>query len=230
MYNSIKMEEGEYFVRILEIESLTHDVYRFHVEKPGGYSFIPGQATDVSINKAELRKLTRPFSFTSLNSDPFLEFSIKFYLYRKRFTNELSKLNPGDELIIRDPFGAIKYNGKGVFIAGGAGITPFISIFRDLTTRNEIEGNVLLFANKTKTDIILEKELKTMLGNNFINILSEENTEGYLYGFITEDLLKSVSGDLNTKFYLCGPPPMMQSVLKILAGMGVLKETITIEM
>jgi ferredoxin-NADP reductase len=48
------------------------------------------------------------------------------------------KVKPGDQLIIRDVWGAITYKGKGVFIAGGAGITPFISIFRDLSARNEL--------------------------------------------------------------------------------------------
>ena len=136
---------------------VTHDVKRFRVEKPEGYSFIPGQATEVSINTPELKDEKRPFTFTCLNREPYLEFTIKIYPSHNGITNELGKLNPGAELIIRDVWGAISYKGKGVFIAGGAGITPFISIFRDLRTKNEISGNTLIFANKTKADIILEK-------------------------------------------------------------------------
>lgn len=47
-------------------------------------------------------------------------------------TNELLSLKAGDNLIVNDIFGAIHYKGEGTFIAGGAGVTPFISIFRDL--------------------------------------------------------------------------------------------------
>jgi len=153
----------EHIVRITGIDQITHDVKRFRVEKPTGYTFIPGQATDVSINTPELKDEKRPFTFTSLNSDSYLEFIIKIYHSRKGITNKIDKLKTGDELIVRDTWGAISYKGKGVFIAGGAGITPFISILRDLKERKELEGNVLLFGNKTRADIIMENELKALL-------------------------------------------------------------------
>ena len=57
-----------------------------------------------------------------------------------------------------------EYKGEGVFIAGGAGITPFLSIFRYLNSKNEINNNILIFANKTKADIIHEEELKSLAG------------------------------------------------------------------
>jgi ferredoxin-NADP reductase len=220
----------EYIVKILSIDQVTHDVKRFRIEKPDGYSFIPGQATEVSVNTPELRNEKRPFTFTCLNGAPYLEFTIKIYPAHNGITNELGKLNPGAELIIRDVWGAISYKGKGVFIAGGAGITPFISIFRDLRIRNEIPGNILIFANKTKADIILESELSEMLGDAFINILSDEKVDKYFHGMISEDFLKVHLGDPDRIFYVCGPPPMMDAVLKILANLGVEKNSITLEL
>jgi ferredoxin-NADP reductase len=220
---------AEYFVKVISTEQVTHDVKRFRVEKPTGYSFIPGQATDVSINTTDLRNKKRPFTFTGLNNEAYLEFTIKIYPSHKGVTNELGKLEPDDELIIRDPWGAISYKGKGVFIAGGAGITPFISIFRDLQTKNEIAGNTLIFANKTKADIILENEFKKLTGLEFINILSDEQAEGYYHGMISEDFLKRNISDFSQKFYLCGPPPMMTAVKKQLANLGVGKNSIVLE-
>jgi hypothetical protein len=220
----------EHIVKIISIEQVTHDVKRFQVEKPEGYSFIPGQATEVSINTLELKNEKRPFTFTCLNREPYLEFTIKIYPSHNGVTNVLGKLKPGAELIIRDVWGAISYKGKGLFIAGGAGITPFISIFRDLRTKNEISGNILIFANKTKADIILEPEFKRMLGKDFINILSDEEVDGYLHGRINEDLLRANTGNLNSKFYLCGPPPMMDAVKIQLANLGVGENSITLEL
>jgi len=222
--------EKEYIVKILDIKQVTHDVKRFQVEKPSGYSFIPGQATEVSINTPELKNEKRPFTFTCLNKESYLEFTIKIYSSRNGVTNELGKLKPGAELIIRDVWGAINYKGKGVFIAGGAGITPFISIFRDLHAKNEIPGNKLLFANKTKADIILETELRSLLGKDFINILSDEKADGYFHGMISEDFLKASIGDFSRNFYVCGPPPMMDAVLKQLANLGVAGNSITLEL
>jgi len=220
----------EHIVSILGIEDVTHDVKRFRVEKPKGYSFIPGQATEVSINTAEFKDERRPFTFTSLNSDTFLEFTIKIYSSRNGVTNALGQVKPGDKLIIRDVWGAITYKGKGVFIAGGAGITPFISIFRGLNARNELAGNTLIFANKTKADIILETELRKMLGSAFINILSDEKSEGYFHGMIDMKFLKSSISDLTGNFYICGPPPMIDAVKIQLAGLGVAEKSFTVEL
>lgn len=220
----------EHIVKILKTEQVTHNVKRFQFEKPDAYSFLPGQATDVSINKPGFRERKNPFTFTSLNSAPYLEFTIKIYPERKAVTNELATLKPGDELIIRDVWGAINYKGKGVFIAGGAGVTPFISILRDLKTRKEVAGNQLLFANKTRADIILENEFRKMLGNNFLNILSDEKADGYYHGYINEEFLKAAVPDLNTNFYVCGPPPMMKAILAQLDSLGVGKNSITLEL
>lgn len=219
----------EHVVKILDTLMITHNVKRFRFEKPEGYSFIPGQATEVSINAPELRNEKRPFTFTCLNSADYLEFTIKIYSDRKGVTYELGKLNPGAELIIRDVWGAISYRGEGVFIAGGAGITPFISILRDLQIKNQITGNILIFANKTKEDIILENELICMLGGAFISILSDEKSEGYSYGTITEEFLKKNIPPRITNYYLCGPPPMMDSVLAQLTHLGIKEESIIME-
>ena len=220
----------EEIVRILKTEFVTHDVKRFQVEKPSGYTFIPGQATEVSVNTTQYKDEKRPFTFTSLNSEPYLEFTIKIYREHNGVTKILGSLKPGDELIIRDVWGAITYNGPGMFIAGGAGITPFISIFRDLGIRNEVAGNTLLFGNKTKADIILESEFRQLLGNSFINILSEEITPEYTYGFIDEEFLRSNIKDSEQKIYLCGPPPMVEGVTKYLKNIGVEEKSITLEL
>lgn len=219
----------EHVVKIIKIEQVTHDVIRFQVEKPEGYSFVSGQATEVSINTRALLLERRPFTFTSINSDPYLEFIIKIYPSHNGITSELGKLKAGDELMIGDVWGAISYKGKGVFIAGGAGITPFISIFRDLQSKNEISGNKLVFANKSKSDIILESEFKELLGNSFINILSDERIEEYHFGRIDEDFLSANIKDFSQNFYVCGPPPMMDAVLKQLANLGAAENSITLE-
>ena len=218
----------EHIVRILNIEQVTHDVKRFQVEKPEGYSFTPGQATDVSINTPELKNKKRPFSFTCLNSDPYLEFTIKIYPKHQGITVEIGKLQVGDEIILRDAWGAIEYKGKGLFIAGGAGITPFIAIFRDLQVKQELEGNALLFGNRSKDDIIMEDEFNRIFGNKFINILSDEKVEGYAFGFINQDFISSNIAGFN-RFYVCGPPPMMKLVLNDLKNLGIPSESITTE-
>ena len=216
----------KHFVKIKTIEKVTHDVLRIVTEKPPHYNYQSGQATDVSINKTGWSNKKRPFTFTCLPDKDFLEFTIKTYPEHKSVTNELIHLKINDELILHDVFGDIVYKGEGIFIAGGAGVTPFISIFRYLQSKNEIGNNKLIFANKKKEDIILEKEFKKLLGDNFINILSDEKVKGYSNGQITADFIKANSDGTNKLYYLCGPPPMMEAIEKQLADLHVNKKLI----
>lgn len=208
-------------IKINSIEKITLDVLQIITDKPENFHFKPGQACEISINKPEWKNEKRPFTFTSIPIDNFLEFTIKTYPSHGGVTNELLKLKTEDELILHEVFGSIAYQQEGVFIAGGAGITPFISIFRELDYSEISTSNKLIFANKTRADIILEKELSEILGDNFINILSEEELKGYDHGIITEKYLSSKCDVENQTFYLCGPPKMMKSVEEILDSLGV---------
>ncbi|MBS1527279.1 MAG: flavodoxin reductase, partial [Bacteroidetes bacterium] len=129
----------KHIVKILKAHFVTHNVRQFDIEKPGGYTFIPGQATDVSINKPGLEEELRPFTFTSLTEWPHLQFTIKIYTDHNGVTNKLGQLNEGDELILHEVFGAINFKGPGLFVAGGAGVTPFIAILRDQYHKNSLK-------------------------------------------------------------------------------------------
>lgn len=220
---------AQHVIRIESVDHVTHDVLRFRTEKPNNYHFEPGQATRVSINKAGWEKKKRPFTFTNLPDESHLEFTTKTYPEHEGVTNQLLTLKPGDELIIGDAWGTIHYKGEGAFIAGGAGITPFIAIFRDLHKKGELGNNKLLFANKTSADIIHEKEFREMLGDNFVNILSQEEIEPFEHGLIDEDFLKKHSINEYNYVYLCGPKPMMKSIEEQLFELDVKEDAIVKE-
>ncbi len=220
---------GQHTIKIESIDHITHDVLRIKTEKPVNYNFNPGQATTVAINKKGWEKRDKPFTFTNLPGQDYLEFVIKTYPSREGVTNELLKLKSGDELLIGDAWGTINYKGEGLFIAGGAGVTPFISIFRYLKNKKEIGKSKLIFANKTSADIINKEEFKEILGANFVNILSQEESKEYSHGYINREFLKA-SGVENHKYiYLCGPRPMMDSIEEQLMSLGIKKEAIVKE-
>lgn len=217
----------EHIVGILDITPVTHNVKRFRIEKPADYTFVPGQATDVSINKPGWEDQLRPFTFTALNHWNFLEFTIKIYDDHAGVTNQLGKLKVGDSLRVHDVWGAIQYKGEGVFIAGGAGVTPFIAIFRHLEKEGKVGNNKLIFSNKNREDIILEEEFRRILGPNFINTLTDEAFPGYDNHRIDEVYLRAKIKDFSRYFYICGPDPMVaaiQSTLKKLGGESIIVE------
>jgi ferredoxin-NADP reductase len=218
-----------YKVKITDITSLTHDVKQITVEKPEGYTFTPGQATEVAINKEGWTEEKRPFTFTSLPTDDHLQFVIKSYRDHEGVTYHIDGLVAGDELIIDEPWGAISYKGKGVFIAGGAGITPFIAIFRDLQAKGEISGNTLIFSNRTGKDVILETYFDELLGEDFISTLSDEKADGHEHGMIDMNFLKDKIEDYSQHFYVCGPDAMVKDISEHLSHLGANPDAITFE-
>jgi len=211
-------------VTIQSVSYITYNVIRIVTNKPSDYDFQPGQATEVAVNEEGWKEEKRPFTFTSLPGEDHLEFTIKVYPLHNGVTKRLATLKAGDELLLSDVFGAISYEGSGVFIAGGAGLTPFLAILKSLEEENKLDGNKLLFANKTTSDIILKDKLHAMLGTNFRNILSDEKTEEYAHGYIDKAYLQKEVTDFKQKFYVCGPPEMMKQVEKHLTELGVEKE------
>lgn len=226
----MEKEAEEHVVKILKIENVTHDVKRFVFEKPSRYNFTPGQATEVSVNKEEWKNEKRPFTFTSLNDSPELEFTIKIYQgHDSGVTAQIGNLVMGDELIIGDVWGAIHYKGPGVFIAGGAGVTPFIAILRQLQKDGKLDDNTLIFSNKTEKDIILHKEFDSMKGLNCIFTLTREENDKYEKGRVNEEFLKGHITDFSQNFYVCGPAPMVGEIQALLKKMGASSESIVLE-
>lgn len=218
-------------ITIQHIENVTHDVKQFRLEKPEGYSFTPGQATEVAIDKDGWRDKKRPFTFTSLNEDDYLEFVIKIYPEHDGVTEQIGKLETGDSLIIDDPWGTIEYKEAGVFLAGGAGVTPFIAIFRDLHKKGKADGNTLIFSNKTDKDIILKDEFEKILGDRFINVITDEPTEDHIFldGHIDKEFLDSQIDDFNQAFYVCGPEPFNEAMMKYLKDLGAKPDALIFE-
>jgi len=219
----------EYLVKILETQYILHDVKHFVVERPKDYDFIPGQATDVSLNLPEWKDNLHPFTFTGLREWDHLDFMIKIYPERHGMTDMLGRINAGAELILHDVFGAIQYIERGVFIAAGAGITPFVAIFRDLYKKHQLKGNKLIYSNKTSDDVIIEAELQKMFKDDFIKIFTREKVIGFLDRRIDRNYLVETIGDFGQHFYVCGPDDFVKDINTHLTELGASSDSIIFE-
>lgn len=219
-------------LEIQDIREVTHDVRQIRLEKPEGFTFTPGQATEVAVDRDGWRDEGRPFTFTSLATDPYLEFVIKIYPDHEGVTDQIGQLKAGDNLIIGDPWGTIEYKGEGVFLAGGAGVTPFIAILRDLHRKGETGNNRLIFSNKTERDIILKEEFETILGDRFMTVITQEKPTGdhiFLDGVIDKAFLKSQIEDFGQAFYVCGPDPFNKAIMAALEELGASPDALIFE-
>jgi len=219
----------EHRVKILKTQFITPDVKRITVEKPKGYAYTPGQATDVSIDDPEWIGELRPFTFTSLNTARHLEFTIKIYDDHPGVTHRIGLLHAGDGLVLHEVFGAIRYQGPGVFLAGGAGVTPFIAILRDLEKQDKLRGNMLIVSNKTANDVILDEEFERMLKKDFIKIFTRQRVIGFRERRIDRDTLVTLVQDFDRSFYVCGPDAFVANINAILTDLGVRPEALVFE-
>jgi cytochrome-b5 reductase len=210
-------------------EFITHDVKRFILTRPEGFAFEPGQGVELAIDDPAWREEGRPFTPTSLQQDEVLEFTIKGYPEHNGVTQALHRLRPGAGLLISEPFGTIRYKGRGVFIAGGAGITPFISILRQLERDDRLSGNGLLFSNKTPADVICEKELRHLLGERCILTCTDADAPGYETRHIDRQFLTDYVSDFDQHFYVCGPPKFNEAVNAALQELGADPELLVFE-
>ncbi|WP_425099594.1 FAD-binding oxidoreductase [Tropicibacter sp. S64] len=209
-------------------DKITHDVNRFVFDKPEGFDFTPGQATDLALDRDGWREEKRPFTFTSLPQEDRLEFTIKSYPAHDGVTRQIASLEPGERVLIEDPWGAIEDKGDGTFIAGGAGVTPFISILRaKLADKGTLDGNTLVFSNQSEADIILRDEFEGMPGLRTFYTVTDEPQSDLARGMIDADMLKGLVGD--GPCYVCGPDPMIEAMQTALDEIGVPERRIVTE-
>lgn len=209
---------------------VTYDTKRFVVTKPEGFTFEPGQGVELTMDRAEWHGKGHPFTPTSRKEDQVLELTIKRYPERHGFTETLHRLAPGERVTLSDAFGTIRYQGPGVFIAAGAGITPFLAILRRLAADETLEGHRLLFSNKTRKDLICGLELRHYLDDACIFTFTREREPAQQHReHIDAAFLEGHIGSPDQYFYVCGPDPFVESVNDSLTKLGVSQERLVYE-
>jgi ferredoxin-NADP reductase len=209
-------------------EQLTPDTRRYVFDKPSGLEFKPGQATELTILKEGWKDEGRPFTFTSLPDENALEFVIKSYPEHDGVTEQLALLEPGDKVEITEPFGAITDHGPGVFIAAGAGITPFIPILEKHDAKGEMDCT-LIFTNATEKDIILRQKWERMKGLKTVFTVTEDSGAGVAEQKVDKEFLKQNLTRFDQTFYICGPEGFVNDVRDALKDLGADADKIVTE-
>ena len=164
-----------------------------------------------------------PFSIASISGGDHLRITVKAL---GDFTKKLANLPLGTPVILDGPAGifvskAAKKN-KVLLLAGGAGVTPIRAILEDLATKKDI---ILLFSNRQESDIIFRQELENLAQEHKFKvhfILSQADQWSGERGVIDLEKIRRLSPDyLERDIYVCGPAPMMMSIIKLLRGAGV---------
>jgi propane monooxygenase reductase subunit len=218
---------------VVSIEQVTHDLRHLVLRliEPAEITFFPGQYVDIAVPGSDA---TRSFSManTSSRENGRLEFVIKVYP-DGLFSSFLdTRLAVGDRLDLTGPFGVFTlregHDEDIVFVGGGAGLAPILALLRSMAERGINRRAAFYYGARRRRDLCFTDELKALeekLPNfRFVPALSEpEDGDGWdgEVGLIT-DVVKRHEADLRRAHaYLCGPPPMVEAAMPLLAGLGV---------
>lgn len=162
-----------------------------------------------------------PFSISSNPKDDRLEISIKGL---GDYTNNLTKLSPGTVAEIEGAYGRFNYtnykNRDQIWIAGGIGVTPFLSMAKDIVGSDSHAD--LYYSVKTESELINWDLLYKQANESPTNLRVIPFVGDQQPKFLDIDYIIEKSGGIENKdFYICGPPPMMASLKKQLKQRGV---------
>jgi predicted ferric reductase len=229
--------------RVFDVKQETDSVWTLTLTAPGNgpvYDYLPGQFHLITLYRAgEARHEQHPFTISSSPSGRTgISSSIK---ESGDYTVTIGKTVPGDRAALLGPFGRFSYalypsERNLVFIAGGIGITPFMSMVRHMRDTGDLRDVLLLYGNRKEKDIAFRKELEEIAAKGvprlrMVHVLNEAdgNWTGER-GHITSELIKKECKSLDGRvFYLCGPPIMMMGLLKSLKKAGVKRGKIRYE-
>jgi ferredoxin-NADP reductase len=222
-------------VKIEGREEVAEGTMAFRLSKPAGFSFKPGQAVDVVLVGSPDGDESNTRHAFSIVSAPFEDqLAIATRMRDSAFKRALGSLAIGSPIRLDGPFGSLTLHNKrarpAVFIAGGIGVTPFMSMLRQAAQDQLPQLLVLLYSNRRPEDAAFLAELQTLeQRNQYFRLVATMTQMGQSSrpwtgetGVIGPELVKQVASGLEVPiYYLAGPPAMVEGIRKTLNLAGI---------
>ena len=195
-----------------------------------GIRFQPGQFAWITLKISPFRMREHPFSIASSAEHPeSIEFGIKAV---GDFTNTIKDVKPGTKAYLDGSYGVFttdRYENMAgfVFIAGGIGITPILSMLVTLAERNDEHPLLLIYASKTWEDVTYREQLEALkdkLDLTIVHVLRKppEDWSGET-GYVDKELLQRYipKRPATRNYFICAVPKIMDAVEVALHELGV---------
>jgi ferredoxin-NADP reductase len=220
-----------YIIKLLNSREIASGTFAFEFEKPLGYSFKAGQATDWTLIdpiETDDEGNGRSFSIAAAPDENILRLATR--MRDTAFKRILGKMQPGGTISIDDPWGDFTLDEnesrEAVFLCGGIGVTPFYSMMKDAVMRKTSRKLSLFFSNKTAKDAPFRDELLTLVQQNdalrMVETITDDPSWQGERGFIDRGMLERHIDDITKPvYYVAGPPAMVAAMKKMLTEAGL---------
>ena len=225
-------------------EEIAEGTMAFHFEKPNGFAFKPGQAIDLIIAQPPATAGDQSTRHTfSIVSAPFEnELVVATRMRDSVFKRALKSLSIGAQVMIDGPFGSLGLHQDrtrpALFIAGGIGITPFVSILRQAAKDQLPQRLILLYSNRRPEDAAFLAELQQLEVDNphfqLVATMTDMRASTRPWAghteLITGALVNRVVAELPQPiYYVVGPPGMVEAMRQTLSLAGISDDDIRSE-
>jgi len=233
-----------YSCRLLQRDRVAHQTLAIRVERPSGFTFRPGQYVDLTIvNEADRDALgpVRSLSIASTPRDEYLEFVVR--LRDTAFKRNLANLAIGSALFVEGPFDDLGFkqenNRELVFLAGGVGVGPFMSVLRTARATGTALTATLFYSNRRPEDAAYLAELwrmeKEISGFRLVATMtrmpeSSQTWSGETGRLDLAFLKRYVRSWVGPAYYLVGSPGFISQLRSALFSVGVQDSDIGLEM
>ena len=232
---------ASYQVKLVGREELAEGTLAFRLEKPAGFQFKAGQAIVLELldPPAEDGQKRRTFSLVSAPFESTLVIATR--MRDTAFKRALRALPDGASLKLTGPIGQFTLADAArpaVFIAGGIGITPFMSMLRQAAQNQSPQTLLLLYSNRRPEDAAFLEELQALERQNrnfrLVATMTEMSKSARAWsgqtGFVDAALISRATHGLQAPvIYVVGPPAMVLAMQETLRGAGVSDEDIRSE-
>jgi ferredoxin-NADP reductase len=230
-------------VRLLRNERVAEGTMSFHFSRPDGFTHTAGQSMTMTLTdppETDSEGNARTFTIASAPYEP--ELMIATRMRDTAFKRVLKSLAPGATVSIDGPDGEMVLHDDAtrpaVFLAGGIGITPFLSMTREAAHRHLPHQLVLFYSNRRPEDAAFLDELQRLQTDNpnyrLVATMSEMSKSSQTWsgetGFIAAGMLKRHLSDVKMPiYYMAGPPPMVEAMHEMLDDIGVSESDVRYE-
>ncbi|MEZ4103750.1 MAG: FAD-dependent oxidoreductase [Candidatus Paceibacterota bacterium] len=229
----------KYQIKFIKSEEVADKTSLFTFEKPPSFTYEAGQTIDLTLPQLEGKNI-HTFSLVTEPSQKFLQIATR--MRGSDYKNTLSTLKEGDLVEIEGPFGSFRLHNDeekpAVFLVGGIGITPFVSMIRDVINAGKAHKLYLFYSNRQLKDSAFFEELNTITSSGEINLqfiptmtdVREDDDWLGETGYIDWSMVKKYVLDTGKAiYYMAGPPTMVSAMRKMLEEASVDEDSIRFE-
>lgn len=217
----------QYTISFQRKREVARGTFEFIFSKPDGFVYEAGQNMDwelVDPKENDSEGTMRTFSLTSAPHEDHISFATR--MRNSAFKRQIAVFQESDQIKALGPNGTMTLQPEpAVFLAGGIGITPFLSMLKD-AVRKELQQSITLFySNRNKADSPFFDEVQhyvqRLVNGTFVPTMTDDESFSGEHGYINDAMLKKYIKDITVPvFYLAGPPAMVNAMYKMLQAAG----------